>query len=188
MTQDYARSTTNKRDNHKNPFIRHKNKGVVLCLLAGAFALYKYSSVDFNQIQKSVAKNIEIEQSRPKQLPKPKFEFYTRLPKNNTFTAPASPKKKLPKANVSSLDAKPIIANANNYLIQIASFKKFSEAENLRARLIMQGHNAYLSQFKNSTNTWFRVEIGPFNSLQQAKRQQFTLEKLSYNGLIKRVT
>ena len=163
----------------------------MLCLVLVAFALYKYSSIDINKIQKHVSKKIETHQIRPKQLPKPKFEFYTRLPKaNSSFQYDT---RKTTKAFVSAnkvrvVDAKPITQHGEHYLIQVASFKKLIDADNLRASLIMQGHSASLSQFKNNTSTWYRVEIGPFTSLQKAKAEQLDLEKIKHNGLIKKIS
>ena len=161
-----------------------------MCLLLGAFALYKYSSIDINKIQKQVSNKIQIDQTRPKQLPKPKFEFYTRLPKANISFQYELKKPSWPTSTHKTkvIDAKPIAQNLTNYLIQVASFKKLIDADNLRARLIIQGHIATLSQFQNNTNTWYRVEIGPFASLKKAKKEQLNLEKLKYNGLIKRTS
>lgn len=192
MAQDYAKSTQSRGPQSHHSLMAHKSKLILLCLLLSAFALYKYSSIDIHQIQKGVYTKIKIDQSRPKELPKPKFEFYTRLPKaHNTFNEekPLSTEiiSNKNSSGVQVVDAKPVTHQDNNYLIQVASFKKLSDADNLRANLIMQGHTASLSQFKNSQTTWYRVELGPFTSLQQAKQKQLALEKANLNGLIKKI-
>ena len=197
MAQDYAKGTSSKGRQKKNLIATHKSKLVFLCLLLCAFMLYHYSSIDIEQIQKGVYTKIQSNQTRPKALPRPKFEFYTRLPQSNGAfntekksapqTPPIKAKASIKKGTIPVIDAKPIALNTHHYLIQVASFKKRSDADNLRANLIMQGHTVSLSHFKNSQTTWYRVQLGPFSSLQQAKQKQLALERAHYNGLIKKI-
>ncbi len=208
MAYDYAKSAANKWSQKKGFIAQHKSRIIILLLLAAACVFYRYSSIDFNQIKKGVSNTIVINQVRPRQLPKPKFEFYTRLPKgdisqqhepmpHNTAgisqqhtPMPHNKAKKSLQNNVHVKHKPPseIRMQAQHYLIQVGAFKKVTDADKLRAELIIQGHSASVSQFKNTTTTWYRVEIGPFSSLTYAKKQQQALESSHYNGLIKKIS
>ncbi len=186
MSRDYAKKSKLKAKPRKKATAKRSRKGryLLLVLALGCMALYRYSSLDFNKMQKDLYKTIDTSQRISKKLPKPTFEFYTRLPKGQESTHIAQ----IPTSqqNISETNTTDI-KNIHNYLIQVASFKKFSDADRLRASLILQGHLAKLSKFQNNSITWYRVEIGPFNSLQQAKQKQALLEKLNHAGLIKQL-
>lgn len=197
MPQDYAKSATNSWSK-KSFMSQHKNWIILVSMIVIAFVFIRYSSMDFNQIQQKVAHTIEKNQTRPVELPKPKFEFYTRLPKGNVSDykakankAPIPPEltsKRTEQTAVKPPPATPIKNTAQHYLIQVAAFKQQTDADKLRAELIMQGFNATLSHYKTNATTWYRVEIGPFPSLPLAKEQQLSLEKVHFNGLIKKVS
>jgi cell division protein FtsN len=186
MSRDYAKKNKTRAKPRKKAAVKRIRKGryIFFVLALSCMAFYRYSSLDFNKMQKDLYKTIDSSQKISKRLPKPTFEFYTRLPKaqESTRIVQSSPseldnnKKEMTKLN-----------NLHNYLIQVASFKKFTDADRLRASLILQGYQAKLSKFQNNATTWYRVEIGPFKSLQQAKQKQSLLEKLNHAGLIKQL-
>lgn len=175
---------------------QHKNWIILASIFALAFVFIRYSSMDFNQIKQKVTHTIEKNQARPVELPKPKFEFYTRLPKGNiseykekvsNSQSPSEPMSQVIEQAVVKQAIAPVKSVEQQYLIQVAAFKQQSDADKLRAELIMQGFRATLSPYKSSTATWYRVEIGPFASLPLAKEQQLSLEKVHFNGLIKKI-
>ncbi len=184
MPQDYAKNAIHKWS--KKKFVSQYKNWIILCsIIALAFIFFRYSSIDFTQIKQKVAHTIKQNQNRPTKLPKPKFEFYTRLPKGNVTEYHAKTAHNKPHSPTKSprsidpiekkLPPKQVINSGQHYLIQVAAFKQLADADKLRAELIMQGFNSNLSHYKNATTTWYRVEIGPFPSLALAKQQQQTL-------------
>lgn len=186
MPQDYAKNA-NSKWSKQNMLSQYKNWIILGVTIAISVLFYRYSSIDVSQIKQKVAHTIEKNNQRPAALPKPKFEFYTRLPKGDV-TEYRSKIKKHHKAEAKNTTAKPQKQlETQHYLIQVAAFKTLADADKLRAELIMQGFNTNLSHYKNASTTWYRVEIGPFPSLAQAKARQQTLESANYNGLIKKI-
>jgi cell division protein FtsN len=74
----------------------------------------------------------------------------------------------------------PDIAEPGQYLIQVGAYKTRDEADRARAGLALLGVEARIEQITiDQSDTWFRVRIGPENSL--AKAQEI-VERLDGNG------
>jgi len=111
---------------------------------------------------------------------KPQFDFYTMLPdmkvpgneENNS--KPRPPKSLTPPVAVT----KPVLPSpvAPQYTLQIAAFKKNSDAETLKAELAMLGFQAAITNAQNEGITWYRVSLGPYTSLNAAQNVQAQLQ------------
>ncbi len=64
----------------------------------------------------------------------------------------------------------PPAATPQNFQIQAASFRRKEDAEQMRARLILQALPAHTAQVKLSSGAWHRVIVGPIASQPEAKR------------------
>lgn len=111
---------------------------------------------------------------------KPRFDFYTVLPKSNAQQS--SPKTKSAKntttpRETSSRRSPPISHHQAQYLIQAGSFKKLADADELRAKLTLLGFEPEISkvQLKNH-ELWYRVIVGPFQTADNAYAEQQKLE------------
>ena len=95
------------------------------------------------------------------EIPKPRFDFYTMLPKQ-TLVPEKEPDKVEPAADVS----KPPAANAapEPLLLQAGSFRQREDAERRRAELVLLGLAPKLEESSNANGHWFRVYLGPFDS------------------------
>lgn len=88
--------------------------------------------------------------------PKDSFDFYTLLPDSEVtpvqvdayISTPKDPNKK------------------TNTLLQAGSFRKLSDANRLRARLVLLNMNNVVAEktVSSSGSVWFRVRIGPFSN------------------------
>jgi cell division protein FtsN len=110
---------------------------------------------------------------------KPKFDFYTILPELEV----AIPELELLKETNSSK------TNAKNqqYMLQAGSFKKFAEADKLKARLALQGIEANIQKVKiNDTDTWHRVRIGPLNNISSLNKVRRRLRSLGIASIVVR--
>lgn len=148
---------------------------------------------------------------KPKELPKPKFEFYTLLSNDNKHLTTASnyaPRAPAPNkpvvvpdkalinplqetlSNQSSslaLNKEPIIRKSG-YLIQVAAFNKRQDAEKLKASLVLRGFDVSISNIAQRNITWYRVVIGPFNSRGDAEKAQINVAQNDHiKGMIRKI-
>lgn len=109
---------------------------------------------------------------------KPKFDFYTILPELEV----AIPEQELIKANKET--------NTNSktneeYILQAGSFKAYSEADKLKARLALEGIEANIQKVKiNATDTWHRVRIGPLKNISQLNKTRRRLRSLGIASIV----
>ncbi len=114
---------------------------------------------------------------------KPKFDFYTLLPKMKVDTS-NHPKRAETK---SALQGAPSLTpHEGNYVVQIASFRKFKDAERLRASLALQGFEASVTQSKHGDNIWNRVFLGPYENKKSASSARLALKQMGMDSLVVR--
>ena len=108
-----------------------------------------------------------------------RFEFYKMLPESEVDTTNVEPYKSTPK------DVKP----KHTYVLQVGSFQSGSDAERLRAQLILQGlPNVHTRKVTNSNGTvWHQVRSGPFDNRSQLNKAQDRLVRMNIQPLVKRV-
>lgn len=108
---------------------------------------------------------------------KPKFDFYTILPELEV----AIPEQELLKSTDNSSEKE----TSQQYMLQAGSFKKFEEADKLKARLALQGIEAAIQKVKiNDTDTWHRVRIGPLNSVKTLNQTRLRLRNLGIASIV----
>ena len=162
--------------------------GIVILILLGA-VFYWLSKNDSIKIpikkiaHKSAvaAKTVKKEIKKKLEQPEIKFEFYNLLPKEKV-TVPGNPN---PTVAVSKNNTPAI--NNSHYLLQVASLKKFSDADSMKANLIMKGFSAQVKKIDVKGNTWFRVQIGPFISMDNALDTQNKLRKDNQDAIIRKI-
>ncbi len=177
-----------------------------LCLLFVAgfgYALLRLTSVSPdptaspNTTQAQPAPATKTNPPQPKTAPKPaaqakaaqatppvednseRFEFYRMLPESEVETANVDAYTSTPK------DAK----SQHSYILQAGSFQRASDAEQLRARLILEGlTDAHTRQVTNSNGSiWYQVRVGPFNNRSRLNKAQDRLVRMNIQPLQKRV-
>ncbi|HEY6131102.1 MAG TPA: SPOR domain-containing protein [Halioglobus sp.] len=93
------------------------------------------------------------------EVPKPRFEFYTLLPKQTLDGEELETVE--PAADVSK---PPAVAVPEPYLLQAGSFRQKDDAERRRAELLLLGLEPKLEETSGDSGRWFRVHLGPFES------------------------
>lgn len=95
------------------------------------------------------------------EIPKPRFEFYTMLPKQ-TIELEGDVETVEPAADVS----KPPTPSAapQPYFLQAGSFRQKDDAERRRAELLLLGLEPKIEESRTDNGQWFRVSLGPFES------------------------
>lgn len=108
-----------------------------------------------------------------------RFDFYQILPESEVDTANVEPYKSTPK------DAK----SAHTYVIQAGSFKNQTDAEQLRARLILEGlPNVKTHRVTNSNGSiWYQVLSGPFVNRSMLNKAEDRLVRLRIQPLVRQI-
>jgi cell division protein FtsN len=108
-----------------------------------------------------------------------------------TTTAPPAPttaKSATPEPKSAKLPPQnPTQTNADrseNYLLQVASVKDYSEADRLKAQLSMLGFNVSIQKTTVNGQAWNRVYVGPFSSKQQALEKQQNLRENNVSSMM----
>jgi cell division protein FtsN len=111
----------------------------------------------------------------PKQ--RSRFSFYELLPSYEVVI----PREDAAASAKAGKPTTPEIAAPGQYLIQVGAYRSREEAESGRARLALLGVESKVEQVTiDQTDTWYRVRIGPENSLDKA---QEILQRLDDNGI-----
>ena len=82
-----------------------------------------------------------------------KFDFYTLLPELEVV---------VPVDDSSTSPAQAPTANSNElYILQVGSFKNFSDADELKASLALMGIESEIEKVTVNSQVWHRVRVGP---------------------------
>lgn len=153
---------------------------VPVLVLGFIFILFQLSDIDSTQPTKIVApKPTPVE---PKAAAKPtpkapekqgdKFEFYQLLQDSEVDTS-----------HVDAYEYQPREEEDFNYMIQAASFRSSSDADRLRAKLILSGLDASIkASTSEDRGTWYRVIVGPFETRSGESRAQDKLAEMGMNS------
>jgi len=88
---------------------------------------------------------------------KPNFDFYTILPELEVA---------VPEQELADKSKKPQAANdRTQYTLQAGSFRDYKAADQLKAKLALQGIDANIKSVKVNSDTWHRVIIGPIHEM-----------------------
>lgn len=143
--------------------------GLVICLIALfiGFLVFLQNSVPkeksgqqtkkHSTIQK-IAKKAKTSSKKKKIEPEePRFDFYTILPETEIVVPDYE-------INTRSREEQFGKRKTSKYLMQAGSFRQFSEADKLRARLALMGIESRVEKAKVGSVTWNRVKIGPYSN------------------------
>ena len=174
MSRDYAKKTNTRRRKKRQPaplwaWI------VMAILLALLVSLLIYL---WNQSQASQAETVNTVKSAPKKtqkpegVPQPRFDFYEILKEQNLEVPDRS-------AEVEAAVSKQV-----DYYLQVASFRKESDADALRAELLLLNLEANIETVTKNQQTWYRIVVGPFTSRSKMAKARSTLASMELNALL----
>jgi cell division protein FtsN len=126
--------------------------GVFLSVL-GYLATLRHPAATAQQETASAASPPAVE------IPKPRFDFYTLLPKQ-TMDVDEDPVE--PAAEVSNPPVPSTVPQP--FFLQAGSFRQQADAERRRAELLLLGLTPKLEETNNDSGRWFRVYLGPFDT------------------------
>lgn len=175
-TKPRARTRTNSR---KKPATKKAPlwAWVVMGLMAAALVTLLIYLANQSSSSAPVVAEAEAEpKPKPAELkkedPQPRFDFYEILKQQKVEVPDRS-------AEVEEAASKRPI-----YFLQVASFRSQSDAEALRAELILLNMPADIEIVNNNQNTWYRVVAGPFKSRSKMAKARSTLASMQLNALL----
>lgn len=108
-----------------------------------------------------------------------RFDFYQILPESEVDTANVEPYKSTPK------DAK----SEHTYVLQAGSFQSKKDAEQLRARLILEGLPSVKTRRVTNSNgsIWYQVLTGPFDNRSMLSKAEDRLVRMRIQPLVRQI-
>lgn len=106
------------------------------------------------------------------------FDFYDMLPKQEVEVARDSAKP----ANGSS--AAGAIDTPGSYVLQVGSYRNYSDADRVRAKLAIQGIESNIQKISIDSDVWHRVRIGPINNLNKLEDTRRKLREAQIDALV----
>ncbi|MBU3068365.1 SPOR domain-containing protein [Aestuariicella sp. G3-2] len=193
MTRDFAkktrrpasnkRSSGNTRSSNRRPASKPKSQvpgwvwlftGTVL----GAFIMflaYLAGIAPQPTNPQPIAAEDQPEQTKP-QVPKPRFDFYQLLKESEVEVKEPTPAQR---------EAAKEQAENQEYILQVGSFRKDSDADRLRAQLILLNLDAQVEKVTvRSGETWYRVLVGPYSNSSKMERARSILASNRINSLL----
>ena len=108
--------------------------------------------------------------------PKPKLDFYTVLPEIETVLPDRGARNKSSKVERPEAGAQ--------YILQVGSFASFEEADQLKAKLALQGMQAQIQKVAiEGKGEYHRVRLGTYQSLEDLDAVNQRLSKLGIRAL-----
>ena len=79
------------------------------------------------------------------------------------------------------------VERAGAYVLQVGSYRKFEEADRVRAQLALQGIESKVQRVSVDNDTWHRVRVGPISDLGELNRIRDRLREADMDLLVIRV-
>ena len=113
----------------------------------------------------------------PAPLPVPAASASTPTPVAKPAPAPAAPKAAAPAATPAPAPVQAPASNTANgtYFLQAGAYKQASDADSVRARILLLGMQASVQRAEVNGVTWNRVRVGPFSRLDDMNRARVRL-------------
>jgi len=156
---------------------------VLLAVFVGALALLKTvpSDDDADSVKRDVQTVIKAsaEQARKDAekaatAAKPSYDFYRLLEKQTVEVPQVSEYKSTPKGAETEYE----------YRLQAGSFRSASDADRMRAGLILSGLPAYTESSSVNDSTWHRVFVGPYTNRSRMNKAQDVLASQNISPLV----
>jgi len=118
---------------------------------------------------------------------KSQYDFFTVLPEMEVVVPEQELANKKAEAEaqakVETADT-PIANDADSYILQVGSFRASADAEQMKARLALQGFTALTQTVKVNDETWHRVRIGPVAGARKADEMRNQLAQAGIESLV----
>lgn len=114
----------------------------------------------------------------------PRYDFYTLLPESEVIVPETAVPEQAP-AEPPKTEDKAVAQPATRYFLQAGSFRQRADADRVRAQIIMLGLDVQLENAKlGNGETWYRVQVGPFQDRNSLGDAQTTLAGNGFDNLL----
>lgn len=113
--------------------------------------------------------------------PTSRYDFFTVLPEMEVVV----PDQELSRSSGPAGTTAP--SGPGSYVLQVGSFRTPADAEQLKARLALQGHVAEIQLVTVNDETWHRVRIGPVEGARRADEIRRSLQDNGIDTLVMKV-
>jgi cell division protein FtsN len=185
MSRDYKPSAPKTSNSKGSPFFTGLLVGLLLGVglsvwltmyLKGGDSPFAEKKMDKSITEKMAKEKITEENVLPKdenpENPKPdnQFDFYTILPETESTVTEQEVKE-------SSLTVK-----KDNYFLQVGAFQNEADADNMKAKLALQGFEAVVQTATiPEKGVWHRVRVGPLDDITQINKVRGELTTNGFN-------
>ncbi|HEY8353488.1 MAG TPA: SPOR domain-containing protein [Methylophilaceae bacterium] len=183
MTRDYKNSTParERKSSKGSPFFSGLLVGLVLGVgLSVMLAIFvtggkspfenKVTPAAVIEPEVSIETTPAVPEASPEATEERRFDFYTILPGNET---------QVTEREIRQPATDSVVSN-ETYFLQVGAFQTEQEADNMKAKLALQGMEAIVQTAEiPGKGTWHRVRVGPFSDIGQINR---TRAQLVENG------
>jgi cell division protein FtsN len=128
----------------------------------------------------------KTEKRKEPRVPKPRFDFYTILPEMEIVVPEPRPEPEPTPVRAAGAPAPVVTAGRNGepYMLQMGSFRKYSDADRLKASLALVGIEAEIQRVSiDSGETYHRVRSGPYQR-RQVNQLRARLKENRINSLV----
>jgi cell division protein FtsN len=170
MPKDFTRT---RRQPDKRTHVLFHGPSFVAGIILGAFGVLAGAYGPELLEQTPVTKDSPAEPTKPKLT----FEFPKLLKENKVVVDPTP---YTPPGSVTTTAAVPSVPGPKEFILQAGSFRSVSDAESVRASLLLQDLPVSMVPVTLADGTWYRVVVGPYGLRDDA---QATLSKLQEQNL-----
>ncbi|MCB1864937.1 MAG: SPOR domain-containing protein [Chromatiales bacterium] len=112
----------------------------------------------------------------------PRFDFFTVLPEREFVVPDSEPATPAPPTP----NAAPAANASGRYTLQVGSFRRADQADQLKAQVALLGLRATIQRFAHEGDTWHRVRLGPYPDARSAREVRDTLKRNGLNAVVLR--
>lgn len=206
MSRDYAKTTSRKKKSGQLPGWVWMMGGLAIGLFVaflvflsnirtpGGNTIATLATDTYSGMQEN-AKKHETNPAKQKPVKKDKtdknpgtstsFDFYYILPEIDTPVPERELKRKKQNPVHSGNPGNSANESDNEgYILQVGSFRELSQADQLKAKLVLNGMIATIQTVTVNNNTWHRVRIGPINDLGTLDRTRSRLKDYGIDSIV----
>ena len=116
----------------------------------------------------------------------PRYDFYTLLPESEVIVPQGGVTPEPPADEVSTQSKTETTAETGTrFFLQAGSFRKQSEADRVRAQILLLGLDVRLEDARlDSGDVWYRVQVGPYTDRTKLSQAQQVLTGNGFDNLL----
>ncbi|MGA2654561.1 MAG: SPOR domain-containing protein [Gammaproteobacteria bacterium] len=194
MGRDFARKGQHKtsRDSGASSYWLWLLAGTLIGMIISAIALFKLFPVIYPKIadleSAKVVAQKPAEPVKEAQKRTPQFDFYSLLPELEVVVPEQTPSAEaiaIAPTDVDEAQTPHENAHEKSYRLQLGSFKKFEDADRLKAQMALSGIQVEIEAVTLGNNeNWFRVRSAPYTDRASAESIKSQLQAQSIQSLL----